>query len=93
MLLSVSHVHVTCVVESTVREGIFFLLMCRHSKPRILHEAAQPITGLAFKSTGKDVYLFVVTEASVYSINVSNKDLKVGMSWRGRLVEKWRGVG
>ena len=52
--------------------------MCRHSKPRVVHEGARPITGLAFKSSGKDVYLFVVTEVNVCSINISNKDMKVG---------------
>ena len=52
--------------------------MCRHSKPRVVHEGGRPITGLAFKSSGKDVYLFVVTEVNVCSINISNKDMKVG---------------
>ncbi|XP_076437584.1 vacuolar protein sorting-associated protein 11 homolog [Babylonia areolata] len=48
----------------------------RHSKPRVVHEAGQPVTGLAFRSSGKDVFLFVVTEASILSINISSKDTK-----------------
>ena len=56
----------------------------------MLHEGARPITGLAFKSSGKDVYLFVVTEIHVSSINISNKDMKVGVLRRAE--ERWGGV-
>ncbi|PVD32476.1 hypothetical protein C0Q70_07915 [Pomacea canaliculata] len=48
----------------------------RHSKQRVVFENARPITGLSFKSGTKEVFLFVVTETAVVSINVTNKDTR-----------------
>lgn len=55
----------------------------RHSKPRVVHEGGRPITGLAFKSQGKDVYLFVVTEIAVVSISITGKDQKIPLEQFG----------
>ena len=46
----------------------------RHSKQSIIYENQKPITGLAFRTAGKNVILFVTTEAIVLSINVGAKD-------------------
>ena len=50
----------------------------RHNKSRIVHESPKPVTALEFRTQGKHIYLFVVTEACVVSINISGKqDVKV----------------
>jgi len=46
----------------------------RHSKPRTVYEGSKQVTGLAFKTQGKDVFLFVVTENSTVAINIMAKD-------------------
>ena len=52
----------------------------RHNKSRIVHESPKPVTALEFRTQGKHIYLFVVTEACVVSINISGKqDVKVIM--------------
>ncbi|KAK3087703.1 hypothetical protein FSP39_009366 [Pinctada imbricata] len=52
----------------------------RHSKTRIVHESSKPVTGLAFKTQGKNIFLYVVTEASVLSICISGKqDVKTSV--------------
>jgi hypothetical protein len=51
----------------------------RHNKSRLVHECPRPVTAIEFKTQGKNIFLFVVTEASVTSINISGKqDVKVG---------------
>ncbi|XP_052690623.1 vacuolar protein sorting-associated protein 11 homolog [Crassostrea angulata] len=45
----------------------------RHNKSRIVHETSRPVTALEFRTQGKNIFLFVVTEASVVSINISGK--------------------
>uniref|UniRef100_A0A2C9MAP2 Vacuolar protein sorting-associated protein 11 homolog n=1 Tax=Biomphalaria glabrata TaxID=6526 RepID=A0A2C9MAP2_BIOGL len=47
----------------------------RHSKSRIVYEGNKCVTGLAFKTQGKqDLFLFVVTENSTVAINLTAKD-------------------
>lgn len=46
----------------------------RHSKQMVVYENQKPITGLAFRSSGKNVILFVTTEAIILSINLTAKD-------------------
>ncbi|XP_064424845.1 vacuolar protein sorting-associated protein 11 homolog [Latimeria chalumnae] len=46
----------------------------RHSKTQTLHEGNCPITGLAFRQSGKTTHLFVVTMEKVQSYNLSVKD-------------------
>ncbi|XP_032976890.1 vacuolar protein sorting-associated protein 11 homolog isoform X2 [Rhinolophus ferrumequinum] len=46
----------------------------RHSKTQILHKGNYPVTGLAFRQTGKTTHLFVVTTENVQSYIVSGKD-------------------
>jgi hypothetical protein len=47
----------------------------RNSKPKMLKELDQEITGMGFKSVNKDQwYLFVSTASSVQQFNVSSKD-------------------
>ncbi|KAH3841675.1 vacuolar protein sorting-associated protein 11 homolog [Dreissena polymorpha] len=46
----------------------------RHSKQSIVYEGKSAVTGLAFKSAGKNIILFVATESVILSINVSGKD-------------------
>ena len=38
------------------------------------------MTGLAFKTMGKDVILFVVTDNSLHTVNITAKDAQVGQS-------------
>ncbi|CAH1772502.1 unnamed protein product, partial [Owenia fusiformis] len=49
----------------------------RHSKIKIIHQDTCPITGLAFKSSGKNAVLFIATGFKIISINVSVKDKEV----------------
>lgn len=49
----------------------------RHSKSRNVYEGNKRVTGLAFKSQGKDIFLFVVTENITVSINITSKDQQV----------------
>lgn len=37
----------------------------RHSKTQILHEDGYPVTGLAFRQSGKATHLFVATTESI----------------------------
>ncbi|KAK3611536.1 hypothetical protein CHS0354_016470 [Potamilus streckersoni] len=46
----------------------------RHSKTWTVYENQKPITGLAFRPTGKNIILFVATDNSILSINLSAKD-------------------
>lgn len=47
----------------------------RNSKPKMLKELGQEITGMAFKCVIKDQwYLFVSTASSVQQFNVTSKD-------------------
>ncbi|XP_067666114.1 vacuolar protein sorting-associated protein 11 homolog [Haliotis asinina] len=46
----------------------------RHSKSRTVFENQRPITGLSFKTSGRDVILFVVTEIAVNAFNLTAKD-------------------
>lgn len=47
----------------------------RNSKPKMLKELGQEITGMAFKCVTKDQwYLFVSTASSVQQFNVTAKD-------------------
>ncbi|KAK7475894.1 hypothetical protein BaRGS_00032862, partial [Batillaria attramentaria] len=55
----------------------------RHSKQRAVYENSKPITGLAFRSSAKDVFLFVVTEFSVLSINITSKDTRLQLEQFG----------
>ncbi|XP_064597137.1 vacuolar protein sorting-associated protein 11 homolog [Liolophura sinensis] len=48
----------------------------RHSKQRVAYETNKPITGVHFKSMGKSVILFAITESSVMTINVTASDQK-----------------
>ncbi|XP_041361621.1 vacuolar protein sorting-associated protein 11 homolog [Gigantopelta aegis] len=48
----------------------------RHSKSRIVYETNKPITGLTFKTGGKEVILFITTEATILSVNITAKDQK-----------------
>ncbi|CAG2230700.1 PEP5 [Mytilus edulis] len=45
----------------------------RHSKSKVVYENSKPITGLAMKTSGKNIILFVTTGGSVISINISAK--------------------
>ena len=40
---------------------------------KIVYENPKPITGLAMKTSGKNIILFVITEGNVISINISAK--------------------
>ncbi|XP_065425259.1 vacuolar protein sorting-associated protein 11 homolog isoform X3 [Chrysemys picta bellii] len=46
----------------------------RHSKTQILHEGNYPVTGLAFRQSGKITHLFVVTTENIQSYMLSVKD-------------------
>ncbi|GFO24686.1 vacuolar protein sorting-associated protein 11-like protein [Plakobranchus ocellatus] len=46
----------------------------RHSKSRNVFEGTKRVTGLAFKTVGKDVILFVVTDSSLHTVNITAKD-------------------
>lgn len=47
----------------------------RNSKPKMLKDLSQEITGMAFKCVSKDQwYLFVSTALSVQQFNVTSKD-------------------
>ncbi|KAI1230668.1 hypothetical protein IHE44_0008543, partial [Lamprotornis superbus] len=46
----------------------------RHSKTQILHEGSYPVTGLAFRQSGKTTHLFVVTTENIQSYMLSVKD-------------------
>ncbi|KAH1175446.1 hypothetical protein KIL84_008320 [Mauremys mutica] len=46
----------------------------RHSKTQILHEGNYPVTGLAFRQSGKMTHLFVVTTENIQSYMLSVKD-------------------
>ncbi|XP_005091075.1 vacuolar protein sorting-associated protein 11 homolog isoform X1 [Aplysia californica] len=55
----------------------------RHSKPRTVYEGTKRVTGLAFKTQGKDVFLFVVTDNSTLSINLTAKDQQAELENKG----------
>ncbi|XP_050777952.1 vacuolar protein sorting-associated protein 11 homolog isoform X5 [Gopherus flavomarginatus] len=46
----------------------------RHSKTQILHEGNYPVTGLAFRQSGKITHLFVVTTENIQSYMLSGKE-------------------
>ncbi|XP_068096951.1 vacuolar protein sorting-associated protein 11 homolog isoform X1 [Hyperolius riggenbachi] len=46
----------------------------RHSKTQILQEGSYPITGMAFRQTGKTTHLFVVSTENVKAYELSHKD-------------------
>nr|XP_014429431.1 vacuolar protein sorting-associated protein 11 homolog isoform X2 [Pelodiscus sinensis] len=56
----------------------------RHSKTQILHEGSYPVTGLAFRQSGKITHLFVVTTENIQSYMLSGKDyLRLELDTRG----------
>ncbi|ESO93774.1 hypothetical protein LOTGIDRAFT_182193 [Lottia gigantea] len=48
----------------------------RNSKSRVVYENPSKITGLIFRSVGKDIFLFIVTENETVSVNLNLKDQK-----------------
>ncbi|NXE78887.1 VPS11 protein, partial [Cochlearius cochlearius] len=46
----------------------------RHSKTQVLHEGSYPVTGLAFRQSGKTTHLFVATTENIQSYMLSVKD-------------------
>lgn len=46
----------------------------RNLKQKLLRDNNDPVTGLAFKTTGKNIHLFVATVESVLQYNVTVKD-------------------
>ncbi|XP_044312298.1 vacuolar protein sorting-associated protein 11 homolog isoform X2 [Varanus komodoensis] len=46
----------------------------RHSKTQILHEGSYPVTGLAFRQSGKTTHLFVATTENIQCYTLSVKD-------------------
>ena len=46
----------------------------RTLKQKLLRDGNDPVTGLAFKTTGKNIHLFVATIESVLQYNVTVKD-------------------
>lgn len=46
----------------------------RSSKRKLLRDASTAITGVAFKATGANVFLFVATDNSVFVYNITHKD-------------------
>ncbi|EDO40102.1 predicted protein, partial [Nematostella vectensis] len=46
----------------------------RHSKQRLIHQDKHPITGLGYRQTGASTILFVVTQETLLSYNLSSKD-------------------
>ncbi len=55
----------------------------RGNKQKVLKEGNSPVTGLAFQTTPKATYLFVVTLDSVWSYRLVSKDreIKVGLNF------------
>lgn len=49
----------------------------RHSKSRNVFEGTKRVTGLVFKTMGKDVILFVVTDNSLHTVNITAKDAQM----------------
>ncbi|XP_034943521.1 vacuolar protein sorting-associated protein 11 homolog [Chelonus insularis] len=49
----------------------------RKNKIRVIKDSTPPITGMAFRSTGKQNYLFVATTLNVYLYNITLKDKEV----------------
>jgi len=45
----------------------------RHSKPKVIHEDANPITGLGFKQTAKTLVIFAVTHHHMMSFTLGLK--------------------
>lgn len=73
----IKHYMTTCVRPCIYTYGplvIFANVYFRHSKQTVVYENTKPITGLAFKTIGKNIILFVSTENVTLSINVSAKD-------------------
>ncbi|XP_033108411.1 vacuolar protein sorting-associated protein 11 homolog isoform X2 [Anneissia japonica] len=48
----------------------------RHSKSKTIHGGGKPVTGLSFRHTQRNSFLFVVTENMVLSYNVTGKDAR-----------------
>lgn len=46
----------------------------RSSKQKLLRTSSSIVTGLAFKSTAANVFLFVATESAVIVYNITQKD-------------------
>ncbi|KAL3272653.1 hypothetical protein HHI36_014118 [Cryptolaemus montrouzieri] len=46
----------------------------RSSKQKLLRDASSTVTGLAFKSTSSNIYLFLATDSSVLVYNITHKD-------------------
>ncbi|KAJ3043409.1 Vacuolar protein sorting-associated protein 11 [Rhizophlyctis rosea] len=51
------------------------MLRDRFTKPRVIHEGSETITGLGFHEDGKNTTLYIVTLAKILSCITSNKDL------------------
>jgi hypothetical protein len=50
------------------------ILKYKNEKPRLVHEAPQSITGLAFKAINKLLLVFVATEYTIITIILGGKD-------------------
>ncbi|RUS74031.1 hypothetical protein EGW08_018205 [Elysia chlorotica] len=55
----------------------------RHSKSRNVFEGTKRVTGLVFKTMGKDVILYVVTDNSLHTVNITAKDALVKLDDAG----------
>ncbi len=54
--------------------NVSFFSFCRHSKSRTIHQDKTPVTGLAFRHSQRNTYLFVVTETCTLSFNLTGKE-------------------
>lgn len=50
------------------------ILKYKNEKPRLLHEAAHSITGLAFKNINKFILLYLATEHTIITLTIIGKD-------------------
>lgn len=46
----------------------------RSSKRKLLRDTSSAITGLAFKASASNVFLFVAADSSVFVYNITHKD-------------------
>lgn len=58
------------------------ILRERSSKRKLLRDASSAITGLAFKVSASNVFLFVATDSSVFVYNTTHKDKEQKVSTR-----------
>jgi len=57
-----------------VLDIVLLMVLYRHSKQSDVYKSSHAVTGLAFKTSSKNVVLFVATMGQVLSINISGKD-------------------